>query len=228
MKKIESCIYYCAKEQIEWKLEYKRDKALITKSITKTKSFFPHIEKKQLDKEVMSNLDIFFDAYCFEKWQQLPFKENKNNNSKDTIIIVSDNQTFQLSSTQILPEDEKNIFRDLYRYFTMYWEEIVKPITLSYHSFDGGGPDFSMQIKEKGIFTWYSLRNYYNEDHEKLSGAGYTITYTLYPLRTGKSSAILTAFSPICPQSTREIFVKVDENFCMTYHVEETKMFNKR
>lgn len=213
LKKVESCTYYCAKEKIEWKIYSQKEETVIEKGAE---------EKKNLPKEYLSNLDIFLSPYLTENWESTAFQDDSISNEIDRITIVSDGVEYCISR-ESFESTEDHLFEDIERYFKAYFKGEIQPIQLSFHSFDGGGPDYNFETEVKGIFTWYSNRHYQKADHEMLCGAGYDVIYELYPLKMGKATGMITGFSPICPVFPRRVLVEVDENLNMTYHIEHMK-----
>ena len=215
MDRIEKCIYYLKDEQIEWVIENDNDIALMTKKTSNSNL------AKKMNKEILSNLDIFFSDLDFTGWDTSSFNESSVND--DTVVIISEGVSYKLSKGDELNQNNKKIFLDLYNYFNIYFENEIKPITLSFHSFDGGGPIYEIKLENKGIVTWYSQIKYYNDNHENLCGAGYDVIYTLYPMRKGKTTAIVKGDSPICFEPDRQILIDVDDNFNITYDINEIK-----
>lgn len=227
MKTIDSCTYYSHKDNMKWEIEYQKEKAVISKKDISKKSLLD-TKKKLVDKEVMSNLDIFFDKYDFESWNKASENKAKDIDLEDSITVVYQKEEYRLSANNHLTKEEKDIFKQLNRYFRNYFEQEINPIILSFHSFDGGGPEYHMETEVKGIFTWYSNREYLKKDHEILCGAGYNMIYKLYPLREGVATAILTGDSPICMKPPRRIEVKVEKDFSMEYEIKEIDIEKKR
>ena len=50
-----------------------------------------------------------------------------------------------------------------------------KKETLSFESFDGGGPEYYIR-PDTVIVSWEQEKKYERADHEELNGAGYTVT----------------------------------------------------
>ncbi|MBQ9314407.1 MAG: hypothetical protein IJ220_05360 [Clostridia bacterium] len=203
---IERCQYYDATEKMLWTIAVEDENVVMTKGKN---------EKKAVPKEYIKNLDIFFGTHTWEEWKVFSVKETSGD--KNSITLIGEGNECILEE---LPMEEQKVFEDLYHYFEAYFEKEIKSITLSFHSFDGGGPEYWLEIEEKGIFTWYSQRHYYNADHENLCGAGYDVEFSLYPLRKGTATAILTGDSPICPEPVRKITVEVKDDFTMEHQVE--------
>ena len=72
-----------------------------------------------------------------------------------------------------------------------------KEVTLSYDSFDGGGPEFSVTVDDPQIVACSSERKYHKANHEELTGAGYTELLTFKGLRPGTTTVTVSARSPI-------------------------------
>ena len=57
-------------------------------------------------------------------------------------------------------------------------EADMKKATLSFDSFDGGGPSFSATADDPSILSWTQKSKYHDPNHEKMNGAGFTVTFT--------------------------------------------------
>lgn len=68
---------------------------------------------------------------------------------------------------------------------------------LMFHSFDGGGPEFSVVIADESLISYSIRRRYSNADHGKLCGAGYSVEITFTALRTGVTEITIEERSPI-------------------------------
>lgn len=75
--------------------------------------------------------------------------------------------------------------------------EASKTAELSFHSFDGGGPEYTVRIDDPTVVSCSSERRYNKADHKALDGAGYDVVFTLTGLRQGKTTLTVSARSPI-------------------------------
>ena len=64
--------------------------------------------------------------------------------------------------------------------------------TLSFHSFDGGGSEYSVEIGDTSVLCCQSERHYAKADHEKLDGAGYDVVFAFDGLKEGKTTVTVT------------------------------------
>ena len=81
---------------------------------------------------------------------------------------------------------------------------------VSYESFDGGGPEFSVRIDDPEIASCESRRHYWKDDHEQMTGAGYQVTFTFTALKAGETTATISARSPIAENFDAVYAIKVD------------------
>lgn len=58
--------------------------------------------------------------------------------------------------------------------------------TLSFHSFDGGGPSYHAEV-DSDIVTISSDRHYWNADHKRMRGAGYDRIFIFAGKRPGET-----------------------------------------
>ena len=102
------------------------------------------------------------------------------------------------------------------------WEgEIVtseqeRQATLSFSSFDGGGPTYTVQIDDPSVVSCQSERQYRRADHAEIDGAGYTARLTITGLRSGQTTATITGDSPIMGVETTVYDVTVDDALRVT------------
>lgn len=204
LKEINSLIYYNPLLKLKYSLYYKNGKAVLEKVLTDKKRF--NKEKKTLKKECLSNLDIFFGSCDFG----FPVTDKNALDEVELIVLEHKGSFYKISAEDDF--EDKNVFTDIKRYLEAWFNETADFICLSYHSFDGGGPEYTFETEIKGVFTWYCERIYAKENREEICGAGYDVVYTLYPLRKGKSSAKVSGSSPIAPVGTETINIEVDEN----------------
>ena len=97
-----------------------------------------------------------------------------------------------------------------------------KSSTLSFHSFDGGGPSYNVEIQDPSVLSYTSEQKYGKEDHEELDGAGYDVIFTFHGLKSGSTTVTITAESPIMPTETTVYAAAVDEALKVTLTQQET------
>lgn len=83
--------------------------------------------------------------------------------------------------------------------------------TLYFDSFDGGGPEYRAEVAEAEIVSCTYDLFYAKPDHETMTGAGYTVTYTLRGLKPGETTVTIRARSPIAENFDAVYRVTVDE-----------------
>lgn len=92
----------------------------------------------------------------------------------------------------------------------------MKNATLSFHSFDGGGPNFSAAVEDAALLTWTQTKEYEKKDHEELTGAGFTVTFTFTGLKPGKTQLTVEERSPIAGNWDHTYAVTVEEDLRVT------------
>ncbi len=80
---------------------------------------------------------------------------------------------------------------------------------LSFHSFDGGGPEYNI-VLDSDIVSYEVKTEYADANHEELDGAGFTVTYTFTGIRPGEAFMTVEERSPIGGYADRKYAVKVD------------------
>ena len=92
-----------------------------------------------------------------------------------------------------------------------------KPATLSFHSFDGGGPQYSI-VLDSDIVSYKREKRYKKPDHKRLKGAGYDVIFTFTGLKAGETVLTVQKRSPIreTDSQDRKYKVKVDKDLNVT------------
>ena len=99
------------------------------------------------------------------------------------------------------------------------WDGEVAPggakAVLSFHSFDGGGPDFSAALGAP-IAACEQSKTYSKPNHAELDGAGFTVTFTLTGLTPGETTLTVAERSPIGGNQDHLYAVRVDGDLNVT------------
>ena len=85
-----------------------------------------------------------------------------------------------------------------------------KTATLSFDSFDGGGPEFNVVIADESVVSYDSKVKYNKPDHEKLNGAGYDVIITFTGIKQGETTAVIEERSPIADNLDHKYRITVD------------------
>ena len=102
--------------------------------------------------------------------------------------------------------------------------EIVKSgakATLVFDSFDGGGPEFEIEL-DPDIVTCTRVEEYADSNHEELDGAAFRVTYTFTGITPGETTVTVKARSPIAGNYDYKYFVRVDEELNVSIEERET------
>ena len=83
--------------------------------------------------------------------------------------------------------------------------------TLTFDSFDGGGPEYTVEIEDTEILSCSSERRYDKPNHEELTGSGYDVILTFTGLMPGDTVVTVRGESPIVPEEEHVYDVIVDE-----------------
>lgn len=86
-----------------------------------------------------------------------------------------------------------------------------KTASLSFHSFDGGGPEYDVTIDDESVLACKRSVRYENWNHAFLKGAGYTVTFTFTGLKPGSTRASVSGWSPAAGGERRIYDATVDE-----------------
>ena len=91
---------------------------------------------------------------------------------------------------------------------------------LTFSSFDGGGPEYSV-VLSSDIVSYKSSVKYSKAKHKELNGAGYTVTYTFTGLTPGETEMTVEERSPLCGDRDHRYSVKVDNDMKVTIELLE-------
>ena len=94
-------------------------------------------------------------------------------------------------------------------------EDDMKNATLTFSSFEGGGPKYSI-VLDSDIVSYKRDKKYAKANHKKLNGAGYTITYTFTGVTPGETEMTVEERSPLGADRDHKYSVKVDDKLKVT------------
>lgn len=207
LKKVLRCTLYLSGGQTMTVSE-KDGEAVITRAEGEEELASGNSETKQADIRVLRSLDIVFNGIESE-----PFDASDADKPHISVLFEDDAEECVICDSGLL--------KQLAVYLDAYSDGTAEPFSLSFHSFDGGGPEYSFENEKTGIFTWYAERVYNSTDHEQLCGAGYNVYFHVYPLKAGEATAVISGDSPICREPKRRLFVTVAQDLSTEYHIEE-------
>lgn len=95
--------------------------------------------------------------------------------------------------------------------------------TLSYHSFDGGGPEYSVSIGDTSILSCQTEKQYAKADHGELDGAGFDLVFTFNGLKEGKTDVTVTCTMRGTEEDKFVYDATVDRNLKVTLEQREKK-----
>ena len=93
-------------------------------------------------------------------------------------------------------------------------------VSMTFDSFDGGGPQYSIMIEDPEIVSYERQTEYNNPDHEMMDGAGYDVTFVFTGRKPGMTMMTISARSPIGDNYDIEYVVTVNEE--LEIFIEET------
>ena len=91
-----------------------------------------------------------------------------------------------------------------------------KEAKLSFHSFDGGGPEYSVKIDDPSIVSCTSRRDYGKKNHEVIDGAAYNVIFTLKGLKAGTTEMTVFAHSPIMEDEEYKYRIEVNDELMVS------------
>ena len=91
-----------------------------------------------------------------------------------------------------------------------------KVAVLSFHSFDGGGPEYSVSIGNPELLSYQSKTEYLDKDHDQMTGAGYDEIFAFTGLKPGNTIVTITSSSPIVESETITYDAVIDDQLKVT------------
>ena len=83
---------------------------------------------------------------------------------------------------------------------------------LTYESFDGGGPEYSVKIEDDSIVSYTTSRVYKSQSGENAEGSGYYVIIAFTGLKPGTTRVTVSARSSIADNFDDIYAAEVDEN----------------
>lgn len=87
---------------------------------------------------------------------------------------------------------------------------------LVFSSFDGGGPEYWIEIEDPQIVTYTGRKVYDDPDHEMMTGSGYNEIYTFTGLKPGTTKMTVSMYSPLMESEDSVYTVFVDDDLNVT------------
>ena len=83
---------------------------------------------------------------------------------------------------------------------------------LTFDSFDGGGPDYTVVLEDDSIVSYNKEKTYGNPDHAEMEGSSFDITFTFRGQKAGHTKMTIEERSPIAGNRDHLYQVTVDDN----------------
>lgn len=91
-----------------------------------------------------------------------------------------------------------------------------KKATLQFHSFDGGGPSFTLRLADEELVSVAQTIRYNKANHKQMTGAGYDVIFTFRGLRAGETTMTVEQRSPMGDDADYLYRVTVDDSLAVT------------
>ena len=88
---------------------------------------------------------------------------------------------------------------------------VSKKTSLSFESFDGGGPDFNVVVADEGIISYETEVKYYSSNHGEMTGSGFDKIITFTGIKPGETTVVVEERSPIADNLDHKYRVTVDD-----------------
>ncbi|MCR4615646.1 MAG: hypothetical protein K5756_05810 [Clostridiales bacterium] len=104
-------------------------------------------------------------------------------------------------------------------------KQFEKEAKLSFHSFDGGGPEYSIKIDDPSVVSCTSKRDYGKKNHEVIDGAAYDVIFKFKGLKSGTTDITVHSSSPIMDDEEYRYLVEVNDD--LKINIEELPTENE-
>ena len=91
-----------------------------------------------------------------------------------------------------------------------------KTASLTFSSFDGGGPEYACALSDPDLAAVESRRTYKKANHEELEGAGYTVTFVFTGKKAGETVLTVSSVSPLEGRTETRYALAVDGDLTVT------------
>ena len=105
-------------------------------------------------------------------------------------------------------------------------ESVEKGASLVFSSFDGGGPEFSIEIDDPDVLAVKQTREYGNPRHAEMDGSPYDVVFRFTGLKPGETTLTISARSPIADNFDARYSAKVDDALNVSLEEIETMDFD--
>ena len=99
-------------------------------------------------------------------------------------------------------------------------EKTGETAVLTFSSFNGGGPEYNIEIEDPEIVKCTWSKEYDVSDYEMVPGAGYDVICTFTGLKSGSTKMTVRVSSPLMENSDDFYTVTVDEDLNVTLNQE--------
>ncbi|MCR5041891.1 MAG: hypothetical protein K6C36_07345 [Clostridia bacterium] len=98
--------------------------------------------------------------------------------------------------------------------------------TLTFDSFDGGGPEYTVEIDDPETLTYTARKKYHKAGHMFMTGSGYDYIIEFSGLKPGRTELTVFERSPIAGNSDMRYLAEVDRELHVTLTLlERTEVF---
>ena len=88
--------------------------------------------------------------------------------------------------------------------------------TLQFHSFDGGGPSYSLRFADEELVSVAQTIRYNKANHKQMTGAGYDVVFTFKGIKAGETTMTVEQRSPMGDDVDYLYRVTVDASLAVT------------
>ncbi len=127
-----------------------------------------------------------------------------------TVTVASRNSTVDAPETQPEPETSSAVPG------TEPAPAPQREVVLSFHSFDGGGPTFSVLLDDPAFLSYKTEQKYGNPKHAEMDGAAFTVYITLKGLKPGETAFTVVSDSPITGKEELRYAAEVFSDLTLT------------
>ena len=136
--------------------------------------------------QAMNDLTEYIEKLQPETWADMPESEIFALDApvKGIWVQYEDGEILSLTNSK---EGAGKIIRNVRCFLESYLKEDKETVTMTFSSFDGGGPEYSAEIEDGSIAEISREKKYDKPDHDEVDGAGYKVIYNITGKKPGKT-----------------------------------------
>ncbi|MBQ6595574.1 MAG: hypothetical protein IJH78_07965 [Clostridia bacterium] len=187
---------------------------------------WPHLMRRQIHiapKGSLKKLDDYISAHDPETWDDLPATELIALDAPMTRVTAtwSDGRSYSVSDSEEMPGGTWSFLNTVETYMRSFAAKRSEDFTLSFSSFEGGGPEYSIEVEEPIHVDWTVAKSYGEKEEPLPPGSSYNVLYTFRGRAAGTTKVTVHASSPIAGDEDMVFTLSVDPDCNVTLQSED-------